>query len=345
MQFLSTITGNGRSSKRQLLCRLAPGLWVYNNGGIYGGEAAVAVNQTTQQVMMQRSGVATLNSASFAGSVTTRARGVHQIMNHLSERMVKGTAQILSKPQPRTSALQEVGRHGFNHSSPQPHTAHHPQFPSPLTTPSSQTRQYITSTSHLSKTTSTLSPANASRTAHLSKHLRTKLAPSTVCSHAVSGSRRTYATQSSKSNALVKYTPPTGPLDRVGRAKLLSAAPTFLARLKIRFKLLLMRQIRPWRVDDFIAMFSWAFLANVAFVLLGTTTFFSLVLAAANSLQFQGNNCEHVEDVIFYLFSSRERPIGKRRTRRGGGCDVVFFIFFLFFPKVRGGPCVGRFGI
>ncbi|KAH7032010.1 mitochondrial distribution and morphology protein family 31/32 [Linnemannia elongata] len=49
-----------------------------------------------------------------------------------------------------------------------------------------------------------------------------------------------------------------------------------------------MRQIRPWRVDDFIAMFSWAFLANVAFVLLGTTTFFSLVLAAANSLQFQG---------------------------------------------------------
>ncbi|KAI1312217.1 Mitochondrial distribution and morphology protein 31, mitochondrial precursor [Mortierella claussenii] len=79
-----------------------------------------------------------------------------------------------------------------------------------------------------------------------------------------------------------------GPLDRVGRAKLLSAAPTFLARLKIRLKLLLMRQIRPWRVDDFIAMFSWAFLANVAFVLLGTTTFFSLVLAAANSLQFQG---------------------------------------------------------
>lgn len=296
MQFLSTITGNGRTSKRQLLCRLAPGLWVYNNGGIYGGEAAVAVNQTTQQVIMQRSGVATLNSASFAGSIPTRARGVHQIMNHLSERMVKGTAQILSKPQPRTSTLQEAGRLGFSQSSSQPHAANHHHFlSSPVNTPSSQTRQYITTTNHLNKTT----PTTAARAAHLANPLRTQLAPSTVRSQAVNGSRRTYATQSSNSSALVKYTPPpTGPLDRVGRAKLLSAAPTFLARLKIRLKLLLMRQIRPWRVDDFIAMFSWAFLANVAFVLLGTTTFFSLVLAAANSLQFQGFVASKISDYL-----------------------------------------------
>ncbi|KAF8944792.1 Mitochondrial distribution and morphology protein 31, mitochondrial precursor [Haplosporangium gracile] len=300
MRFLSSLTGNSRSSKRQLLCRLAPGLWVYNNGGIYGGEAAVAVNQTTQQVMMQRSGVATLNSASFAGSVPARARGVHQIMNHLSERMVKGTARILSKPQPRTSsALQEAGRHGFSRSSSQPHTTQHHHFSSSLSTPSSQTRQYITSTNHINKATSTLSSTTATRTAHLAYPLRTKLAPSTVRFHAVNGSRRTYATPSSNTSALVKYTPPhTGPLDRVGRAKLLSAAPTFLARLKIRFKLLLMRQIRPWRVDDFIAMFSWAFLANVAFVLLGTTTFFSLVLAAANSLQFQGFVASKISDYL-----------------------------------------------
>ncbi|KAF9123871.1 Mitochondrial distribution and morphology protein 31, mitochondrial precursor [Mortierella sp. 14UC] len=291
------LAGNGRSTKRQLLCRLAPGLWVYNNGGIYGGEAAVAVNQTTQQVIMQRSGVATLNSASFAGTVP-RARGVHQIMNHLSERMVKGTAQILSKPQPRISALQEAGRQGFGHSSsPQP--LHHHHLSPPLNIPLSQTRLYITSNrlAHLNKSTSTFTPT-ASRAAHLSNPVRTKLAPSTVRSHAINGSTRTYATKSSSSSALVKYTPPTGPLDRVGRAKLLSAAPTFLARLKIRLKLLLMRQIRPWRVDDFIAMFSWAFLANVAFVLLGTTTFFSLVLAAANSLQFQGFVASKISDYL-----------------------------------------------
>ncbi|KAF9904447.1 Mitochondrial distribution and morphology protein 31, mitochondrial precursor [Linnemannia zychae] len=293
---MSRLAGSGRSSKRQLLCRLAPGLWVYNNGGIYGGEAAVAVNQTTQQVIMQRAGVATLNSASFAGTVP-RARGVHQIMNHLSERMVKGTAQILSKPQPRTSALQEAGRQGFGHSgSSQPH--HHHHFSSPSSTPLSQTRQYETSNrlAHLNKSTS-ITPT-APKAAYLSNPIRTKLAPSTVRSHAINGSARTYATKSSSSSALVKYTPPTGPLDRVGRAKLLSAAPTFLARLKIRFKLLLMRQIRPWRVDDFIAMFSWAFLANVAFVLLGTTTFFSLVLAAANSLQFQGFVASKISDYL-----------------------------------------------
>lgn len=82
------------------------------------------------------------------------------------------------------------------------------------------------------------------------------------------------------------------------RAKLLSAAPNFMARLKIRLKLLLMRQIRPWRVDDFIAMFSWAFLANIAFVLLGTTTFFSLLLATANSLQFQGFVASKISDYL-----------------------------------------------
>lgn len=271
---------------------------------------------------MQRSGVATLNSASFAGSVPARARGVHQIMNHLSERMVKGTAEILSKPQPRTSALQEAGHHGFSHSSSQPHTTHHHHFPSSsVNTPSSQTRQYITTTNPLNKTT----PTAATRTAQLANPLRTKLAPSAVRSQAVNGSRRTYATQSSNSSALVKYTPPpTGPLDRVGRAKLLSAAPTFLARLKIRFKLLLMRQIRPWRVDDFIAMFSWAFLANVAFVLLGTTTFFSLVLAAANSLQFQGNNAMLICCHLFFISFSGETD-WETEKRIGGGCDVVFF--------------------
>lgn len=282
----------------------------------------MAVNQTTQQVIMQRSGVATLNSASFAGNVPTRTRGVHQIMNHLSERMVKGTAQILSKPQPRTSALQEAGRHGFSHPS-QPHAGHHHHFPSsPLNIPSSQTRQYITTTNLLNKTT----PTAATRTAHLANPLRTKLAPITVRSQAFNGSRRTYATQSSNSSALVKYTPPpTGPLDRVGRAKLLSAAPTFLARLKIRFKLLLMRQIRPWRVDDFIAMFSWAFLANVAFVLLGTTTFFSLVLAAANSLQFQGNNAMLICCHCFLLFFGRDR-LGSGEENKEQ-VDVTWYYF------------------
>ncbi|KAF9180040.1 Mitochondrial distribution and morphology protein 31, mitochondrial precursor [Haplosporangium sp. Z 767] len=268
---------------------------------------------------MQRS-CAGLNSASFAAAASStapRPRGVHEIMNHLSERMVKGTAKILSKPQPRTS-LKDAGLRGFSqpyspyssllHDSSAPYissrhitNASLSQFP----ISSSQTRQLVAST----KARSTRMPEStiSSTTAHskpaiVAPYVQTRLA------YIANGSRRTYATEAgghlststaaSRQSALVKYIPPTGPLNRVDRAKLLSATPTFMARFKIRLKLLLMRQIRPWRVDDFIAMFSWAFLANVAFVLLGTTTFFSLVLAAANSLQFQGFVASKISDYL-----------------------------------------------
>ncbi|KAF9110713.1 Mitochondrial distribution and morphology protein 31, mitochondrial precursor [Mortierella sp. AM989] len=299
-RFFSSITSYGRPSKRQLLYKLAPGLWVYNNGGVCTGEAAVAVNQTTQQVIMQRSGVATLGSSSFVGGVAAspRAKGVHDIMNHLSERMVKGTAQILSKPQPRTTTpLQKAGRQGFSHSSQQQRFA------------SSQFRQYQSLNSqrkHISSEPTPTTPySTLSKSARIPVYVRTKLVPSSIHSHTSQGPKRGFATEARNSrpssysqNALVKYTPPIGPLDRVDRAKLLSAAPNFLARLKLRLKLLLMRQVRPWRVDDFVAMFSWAFLANVAFVLLGTTTFFSLILATANSLQFQGFVASKISDYL-----------------------------------------------
>jgi len=267
----------GRASKRELLYKLAPGLWMYNNSGLYGGEAAVAVNQTTQQVIMQRSG-ASLSPTTLANT-TPIAREVHGIMSHLSERMIKGTARILSKPQTRTS-LQEPGFRGF------PQQFSTSTYPAPQHQ-SSKLHSFLTENAH---------PALGStyaKSAHRTAYARTKLAPSCIRSRANYGPLRSFATEAgyskiSPQSALVKYAPPTGPLDRVGRAQLLSAAPNFMARLKIRLKLLLMRQVRPWRMDDFIAMFSWAFLANVAFILLGTTTFFSLVLATANSLQFQG---------------------------------------------------------
>ncbi|KAF9174053.1 Mitochondrial distribution and morphology protein 31, mitochondrial precursor [Mortierella sp. AD011] len=300
-RLFSSIRAYGRPSKRQILCKLAPGLWIYNNGGIYGGEAAVAVNQTTQQVIMQRSGVASLSSSSSLLGGTTaspRSKGVRDVMNRISERTVQNTMMFLSKPQPRTTPLQEAGHRGFSQSSQQ-------QFPV-----SSQSRYCQTLNSQrtdaFSEVSPCIPPSTQSKSTHLSAYARTKVAPSNIRSNANNGSKRTFATEarrshassSSTQNALVKYTPPIGPLDRVDRARLLSAAPNSLARLKLRFKLLLMRQIRPWRVDDFIAMFSWAFLANVAFVLLGTTTFFSLILATANSLQFQGFVASKISDYL-----------------------------------------------
>ncbi|GJJ78428.1 mitochondrial distribution and morphology protein 31 [Entomortierella parvispora] len=297
-RLFSSITGGGRTTtSKQLLCRLAPGLWVYNNGGLYGGEAAVAVNQTTQQVIMNRTG-AGLVSNSFACSAP-RARGVHTIMNDLSKRMVKGTAQILSKPQPRTNLQTGPAQDSQNFllgESLQPHLQ---QFRRSLHT---TTRQEASSLASGSSQSRHVQDSVQAKRVFASTLTRTKLAPSGVRSQV---SKRTFATETGRSSssassqsALVKYTPPIGPLDRVGRAKLLSAAPNFMARLRIRLKLLLMRQIRPWRVDDFIAMFSWAFIANVAFVLLGTTTFFSLVLATANSLQFQGFVASKISDYL-----------------------------------------------
>ncbi|KAI8877937.1 mitochondrial distribution and morphology protein family 31/32 [Backusella circina FSU 941] len=48
-----------------------------------------------------------------------------------------------------------------------------------------------------------------------------------------------------------------------------------------------MRQIRPWTLNDVTAMFSWLFLGHTVWLLAGTTSFVSLILWTANSLQFQ----------------------------------------------------------
>ena len=46
---------------------------------------------------------------------------------------------------------------------------------------------------------------------------------------------------------------------------------------------------RRWSADEFVALFSWIFLSQGVFILVGTTTFASLLLFTANSLRFQGN--------------------------------------------------------
>ncbi|KAK9704633.1 Mitochondrial distribution and morphology protein 31, mitochondrial precursor, partial [Basidiobolus ranarum] len=71
------------------------------------------------------------------------------------------------------------------------------------------------------------------------------------------------------------------------KKELLSRANGFLPRLKIHIQYALMRQVRPWTADDIFALFSWIFLSHTLFIAVGTTTFVSVVLALANSLQVQ----------------------------------------------------------
>lgn len=72
------------------------------------------------------------------------------------------------------------------------------------------------------------------------------------------------------------------------KAELLAQARGFFERLKIRIKYPLMRQIRPWTLNDATALFSWLFLGHTVWLLAGTTSFVSIILWLANSLQFQG---------------------------------------------------------
>jgi distribution and morphology protein 31 len=70
--------------------------------------------------------------------------------------------------------------------------------------------------------------------------------------------------------------------------ELLQQARGFMQRLKVRIKYPLMKQMRPFNLNDMTAVFSWIFLGHTVWLLVGTTSFISFGLWAANSLQFQG---------------------------------------------------------
>ncbi|EGC42522.1 mitochondrial distribution and morphology protein [Histoplasma capsulatum var. duboisii H88] len=71
---------------------------------------------------------------------------------------------------------------------------------------------------------------------------------------------------------------------RPTKEELLAAATGFWSRLKVRFKWFSIRSIRPFNVDDIGAFFSWILLGHVLWIILGTTTFFSLLILAINTV-------------------------------------------------------------
>ncbi|KAJ1958525.1 Mitochondrial distribution and morphology protein 31, mitochondrial precursor [Dispira parvispora] len=77
------------------------------------------------------------------------------------------------------------------------------------------------------------------------------------------------------------------PTNEAEKQALLEKTTGRLARARIHIRFLLMRSFRPWTVDDILGIFSWIFLSNTVFILVGTTTFVSIVLAIANGLSFE----------------------------------------------------------
>jgi len=78
-------------------------------------------------------------------------------------------------------------------------------------------------------------------------------------------------------------------MHRPTKDELLAAASSFWQRLRIRFKWLTIRQIRPFNIDEISAFFSVFVVGQFVWIILGTTTFFSLAIWTINTVFAQGN--------------------------------------------------------
>ncbi|KAG1777774.1 mitochondrial distribution and morphology protein-domain-containing protein [Suillus placidus] len=76
-------------------------------------------------------------------------------------------------------------------------------------------------------------------------------------------------------------------LHRPTRDDFLKVANGFWQRLRIRFKWFTIRSFRKFNADDISAFITWFLMSQTLWILVGTTTFFSVVFATANSLQLQ----------------------------------------------------------
>ncbi|KAL4797370.1 hypothetical protein BDV19DRAFT_61936 [Aspergillus venezuelensis] len=91
----------------------------------------------------------------------------------------------------------------------------------------------------------------------------------------------------SSSRHLMDRLPHMPHLHRPTKEELLAAATGFWSRLKVRFKWFSIRSVRPFSLDEIAALFSWVLLGHVVWVVLGTTTFFSLLIIAINTVLAQ----------------------------------------------------------
>ncbi|KAI8972235.1 mitochondrial distribution and morphology proteins-domain-containing protein [Trametes punicea] len=76
-------------------------------------------------------------------------------------------------------------------------------------------------------------------------------------------------------------------LQRPTRDDFLRAADGFWQRLRVRFRWATIRSFRRYNADEISAFFTWFLMSQTLWLFVGTTTFFSVVFATANSLRLQ----------------------------------------------------------
>ncbi|KAE9570311.1 Mitochondrial distribution and morphology protein 31 [Colletotrichum fructicola] len=85
---------------------------------------------------------------------------------------------------------------------------------------------------------------------------------------------------------------------RPTREELLAAANGFLGRMKVRFKWAGIRSMRPWNIDEWGAFVSWFLFGHLVWILVGTTTFFSLIIFSINTVFAQETLAKWVGDSL-----------------------------------------------
>lgn len=120
-----------------------------------------------------------------------------------------------------------------------------------------------------------------------------RLSGESLCRSCLARQARHYATEPSLLPNFPKRVPT--------KQELLNGANGYLGRLKVRLRWLLTRSNRPFRTDDYVAFFSWLVWGHLVWIILGTTTFVSLGIAAINTVSAQEYLAKLVGD---YLTSS-----------------------------------------
>ncbi|KAK3898446.1 mitochondrial distribution and morphology proteins-domain-containing protein [Staphylotrichum tortipilum] len=85
---------------------------------------------------------------------------------------------------------------------------------------------------------------------------------------------------------------------RPTKEELLAAASGFRQRLRVRFKWFSIRSMRPWNADEWGAFVSWFLFGHLLWILVGTTTFFSLIILFINTVFAQETLAKWIGDYL-----------------------------------------------
>ncbi|KAF8265252.1 mitochondrial distribution and morphology protein family 31/32 [Lactarius quietus] len=87
-------------------------------------------------------------------------------------------------------------------------------------------------------------------------------------------------------------------VSRPSRDDFLNAANGFVQRMRVRVRWFFIRNFRKFNADDISAFVTWVLVGHGLWILIGTTTFFSVVFAVANSLRLQAYVARAISDYL-----------------------------------------------